>query len=76
MPAPSSPPSTAALSAEASAPLRTGGSGLGPVALVISAGISVQFGAALAVMIMPRAGAAGVVTLRLAAAALVLLLLS
>ncbi|GHI72609.1 membrane protein [Streptomyces nojiriensis] len=34
-----------------------------------------QFGAALAVMIMPRAGAAGVVTLRLAAAALVLLLL-
>ncbi|MFF2790520.1 DMT family transporter [Streptomyces sp. NPDC058049] len=51
------------------------GSGLGPVALVISAGISVQFGAALAVMIMPRAGAAGVVTLRLAAAALVLLIL-
>ncbi|MET9687376.1 EamA family transporter [Streptomyces sp. NPDC006514] len=51
------------------------GSGFGPVALVISAGISVQFGAALAVMIMPRAGAAGVVTLRLAAAALVLLLL-
>ncbi|MFJ6482262.1 EamA family transporter [Streptomyces sp. NPDC091682] len=50
-------------------------SGLGPVALVISAGISVQFGAALAVMIMPRAGAAGVVTLRLAAAALVLLVL-
>ncbi|MFJ6052442.1 EamA family transporter [Streptomyces sp. NPDC092307] len=51
------------------------GSRLGPVALVISAGISVQFGAALAVMIMPRAGAAGVVTLRLAAAAIVLLLL-
>lgn len=46
----------------------------GPVALVVAAGISVQFGAALAVMIMPRAGAAGVVTLRLAAAALVLLL--
>ncbi len=45
------------------------------MALVISAGISVQFGAALAVMIMPRAGAAGVVTLRLAAAAVVLLLL-
>ncbi|NXY98529.1 EamA family transporter [Streptomyces sp. BR123] len=51
------------------------GGRLGPVALVITAGISVQFGAALAVMIMPRAGAAGVVTLRLAAAALVLLLL-
>lgn len=46
----------------------------GPVALVVTAGVSVQFGAALAVMIMPRAGAAGVVTLRLAAAALVLLL--
>nr|WSX51249.1 EamA family transporter [Streptomyces sp. NBC_00974] len=47
----------------------------GPVALVVTAGVSVQFGAALAVMIMPRTGAAGVVTLRLAAAALVLLLL-
>ncbi|MBT2466633.1 EamA family transporter [Streptomyces sp. ISL-66] len=47
----------------------------GPVALVVTAGVSVQFGAALAVMIMPRAGAAGVVTLRLAAAALVLLLI-
>ncbi|AWZ09353.1 MULTISPECIES: EamA family transporter [unclassified Streptomyces] len=47
----------------------------GPVALVVSAGVSVQFGAAIAVMIMPRTGAAGVVTLRLAAAALVLLLL-
>lgn len=87
MPAPSSPSTTAAPSAEASVPLPAGGPagdlgggrvrdrGLGPVALVISAGISVQFGAALAVMIMPRAGAAGVVTLRLAAAALVLLLL-
>ncbi|MFB7981178.1 EamA family transporter [Streptomyces vinaceus] len=52
-----------------------GPSRFGPVALVIAAGISVQFGAALAVMIMPGAGAAGVVTLRLAAAALVLLLL-
>ncbi|MFJ3171730.1 EamA family transporter [Streptomyces roseus] len=47
----------------------------GPVALVIAAGVSVQFGAALAVLIMPRTGAAGAVTLRLAAAALVLLLL-
>ncbi|RKT06096.1 inner membrane transporter RhtA [Streptomyces sp. 3211.6] len=50
------------------------GGRFGPVALVVAAGVSVQFGAALAVMIMPRAGAAGVVTLRLAAAALVLLL--
>lgn len=48
---------------------------LGPVALVIAAGVSVQFGAALAVTIMPRVGAAGVVTLRLAAAAIVLLIL-
>ncbi|MFF4385258.1 MULTISPECIES: EamA family transporter [unclassified Streptomyces] len=90
MPAPSSSSSPAASPAVAapapspakgsgpdsgSGPESSSGSGLGPVALVISAGISVQFGAALAVMIMPRAGAAGVVTLRLAAAALVLLLL-
>ncbi|MFD3540928.1 DMT family transporter [Streptomyces sp. NPDC058662] len=76
MPAPSSSPTTlAAPPPEAAPPLRAGGNGLGPVALVVSAGVSVQFGAALAVMIMPRAGAAGVVTLRLAAAALVLLLL-
>ncbi|MFD7789214.1 DMT family transporter [Streptomyces nojiriensis] len=84
MPAPSSSSSPAASPAAAapatspakgSGPDSGSGSGLGPVALVISAGISVQFGAALAVMIMPRAGAAGVVTLRLAAAALVLLLL-
>ncbi|MER6202106.1 EamA family transporter [Streptomyces sp. NPDC001586] len=83
MPAPSSSP-TPAVSAATTAPAPTpaplpaegqGGRGLGPVALVISAGISVQFGAALAVMIMPRAGAAGVVTLRLAAAAVVLMLL-
>ncbi|MFE5807290.1 DMT family transporter [Streptomyces sp. NPDC056491] len=83
MPAPSSSSPTASPAANASAPSPAPGagsgsgpaSGLGPVALVISAGVSVQFGAALAVMIMPRAGAAGVVTLRLAAAAIVLLLL-
>ncbi|MET9809626.1 EamA family transporter [Streptomyces halstedii] len=46
---------------------------LGPVALVVAGGLSVQFGAAVAVLLMPRAGALGVVTLRLAAAALVLL---
>ncbi|MFI6473950.1 EamA family transporter [Streptomyces sp. NPDC050516] len=46
----------------------------GPVALVVAGGISVQFGAAVAVTLMPRAGAAGVVTLRLVAAAIVLLL--
>ncbi|MFE2329774.1 DMT family transporter [Streptomyces sp. NPDC059385] len=85
-PAPSSSPTTPATPAAApttaaaapaapAAPARGGAARFGPVALVISAGISVQFGAALAVTIMPRVGAAGVVTLRLAAAAIVLLLL-
>lgn len=46
---------------------------LAPVALVVAGALSVQFGAAIAVLLMPRAGALGVVTLRLAAAALVLL---
>ncbi|MGW7237220.1 EamA family transporter [Streptomyces sp. NPDC054804] len=46
---------------------------LGPVGLVLAGGISVQFGGALAVTLMPRAGALGVVTLRLLAAAIVLL---
>ncbi|MFD8980699.1 DMT family transporter [Streptomyces sp. NPDC059564] len=81
MPAPSSSPKTTtttptttapAASAPPSAPA-SARTRFGPVALVVSAGVSVQFGAALAVTLMPRAGAAGVVTLRLAAAALVLL---
>ncbi|WP_435975489.1 EamA family transporter [Streptomyces sp. Qhu_M48] len=46
----------------------------GPVGLVVAGGLSVQFGSALAVLLMPRAGAFGVVTLRLVLAALVLLL--
>ncbi|WP_149824937.1 EamA family transporter [Streptomyces tailanensis] len=46
---------------------------LGPVGLVLAGGISVQFGGALAVNLMSRAGALGVVSLRLAVAALVLL---
>ncbi|MFD3734399.1 DMT family transporter [Streptomyces sp. NPDC058632] len=46
---------------------------LGPVGLVLAGGISVQFGGALAVTLMPRAGALGVVTLRLLVAAVVLL---
>ncbi|MGW5601253.1 EamA family transporter [Streptomyces rochei] len=49
-------------------------SSLGPVGLVLAGGLSVQFGAALAVSLMPRAGALGVVTLRLVVAAVVLLL--
>lgn len=48
---------------------------LGPVALVVAGGLSVQFGAAVAVLLMPKAGALGVVTLRLAAAAVVLLVI-
>ncbi|MEU1461251.1 EamA family transporter [Streptomyces sp. NPDC005727] len=56
------------------APRRSGSFGsLGPVGLVLAGGISVQFGAAVAVTLMPRAGALGVVTLRLLAAAVVLL---
>ncbi|MFF0852228.1 DMT family transporter [Streptomyces sp. NPDC003280] len=59
------------------APRRSGSSrplgSLGPVGLVLAGGISVQFGGALAVTLMPRAGALGVVTLRLLAAAVVLL---
>uniref|UniRef100_A0AAU2JSK1 EamA family transporter n=1 Tax=Streptomyces sp. NBC_00049 TaxID=2903617 RepID=A0AAU2JSK1_9ACTN len=79
-PCPPTPTASAAASATAAAippapPAGRGSARFGPVALVIAAGISVQFGAALAVMIMPRAGAAGVVTLRLAAAAIVLLIL-
>ncbi|EDY53629.1 MULTISPECIES: EamA family transporter [Streptomyces] len=48
---------------------------LGPVGLVLAGGVSVQFGAALAVTLMPRAGALGVVALRLLVAALVLLVI-
>ncbi|GHE75113.1 membrane protein [Streptomyces spiralis] len=47
---------------------------LGPVGLVLAGGVSVQFGGALAVTLMPRAGALGVVSLRLLVAAIVLLL--
>src|SRR4051794_2259922 len=53
-------------------PRRSGS--LGPVGLLLAGGVSVQFGGALAVTLMPRAGALGVVTLRLLAAAVVLLL--
>lgn len=75
-PSPSAAPTTApAAAAPATAPQDSAAARFGPIALVVAAGVSVQFGAALAVMIMPRAGAAGVVTLRLAAAALVLLVL-
>ncbi|NEB75672.1 EamA family transporter, partial [Streptomyces sp. SID14478] len=45
----------------------------GPVGLVLTGCVSVQFGGALAVSLMPRTGAVGVVTLRLLVAALVLM---
>ncbi|MGW3283636.1 EamA family transporter [Streptomyces sp. NPDC001002] len=62
----------ASVSGEATAHRR---GSLGPVGLVLAGGVSVQFGAALAVNLMPRAGALGVVTLRLLAAAVVLLVI-
>ncbi|MEV4876154.1 EamA family transporter [Streptomyces cyaneofuscatus] len=49
------------------------GTALVPIVLVVAGGLSVQFGSAIAALLMPRAGALGVVTLRLAAAALILL---
>ncbi|MDQ0831708.1 inner membrane transporter RhtA [Streptomyces achromogenes] len=63
--------STAAPRLPGEAPGRFGS--LGPVGLVLAGGISVQFGGALAVTLMPRAGALGVVALRLLVAAVVLL---
>ncbi|WP_436845343.1 EamA family transporter [Streptomyces sioyaensis] len=46
---------------------------IGSVALVIGGIVSLQFGSSVAVLLFPRAGALGVVTLRLVVAALVLL---
>ncbi|MDX3801959.1 EamA family transporter [Streptomyces sp. AK04-3B] len=77
----STPDAAAAATAPAASPRSSGapaaGPGrfgsLGPVGLVLAGGISVQFGGALAVTLMPRAGALGVVALRLLVAAVVLL---
>ncbi|MDX3529769.1 EamA family transporter [Streptomyces sp. ID05-39B] len=65
------PVTSTGAAATASAPARWGA--LGPVGLVLAGGVSVQFGGALAVTLMPRAGALGVVALRLLVAAVVLL---
>ncbi|MFF1694760.1 DMT family transporter [Streptomyces sp. NPDC058257] len=46
----------------------------GALGLVLAGGVSVQFGGAIAVSVMPKAGALGIVTLRLAFAALVLMI--
>ncbi|WP_326628302.1 MULTISPECIES: EamA family transporter [unclassified Streptomyces] len=64
-----------AVSALDGGPVRPGGrrAALAPVALVVAGGLSVQFGSAVAALLMPRAGALGVVTLRLVVAAVVLL---
>ncbi|MFD5188163.1 DMT family transporter [Streptomyces sp. NPDC058357] len=66
-------PEVAPVLGDAAGPARRRGAALAPVALVVAGGLSVQFGSAVAVLLMPRAGALGVVTLRLAVAALVLL---
>ncbi|MFB7546921.1 DMT family transporter [Streptomyces sp. NPDC056154] len=69
------PEAVSALGRGAAGPARPGGrrAALAPVALVVAGGLSVQFGSAVAVLLMPRAGALGVVTLRLAVAALVMM---
>ncbi|MDX6362050.1 MAG: inner rane transporter RhtA [Streptomyces sp.] len=69
-----SEPSLAAAAESATTGGSRGLGALGPVGLVLAGGISVQFGGALAVTLMPRVGALGVVTLRLVVAAIVLLL--
>ncbi|MEL5957631.1 EamA family transporter [Streptomyces sp. CLV115] len=70
-------PEAASALGDAAGPARPKGKGRGaalaPVALVVAGGLSVQFGSAVAVLLMPKAGALGVVTLRLAVAALVML---
>ncbi|MBQ0829328.1 EamA family transporter [Streptomyces tagetis] len=74
-PAPAAPATSApAARPTGRGPAPGGLAALGPVGLVLAGGISVQFGGALAVTLMPRAGALGIVTLRLAVAAVVLLL--
>lgn len=71
---PTSTSTTAPVATPTAAAPRRGGS-LGPVGLVLAGGISVQFGGALAVTLMPRVGALGVVALRLLVAAVVLLVI-
>ncbi|MEU9126069.1 EamA family transporter [Streptomyces sp. NPDC048506] len=66
------PPSPEVLTAEAAAGAGARGR-IASVALVIGGIVALQFGASVAVLLFPRAGALGVVTLRLVVAALVLL---
>ena len=74
IPSTSTPAPVAHPTADSTAAPSRGGS-LGPVGLVLAGGISVQFGGALAVTLMPRVGALGVVALRLLVAAVVLLVI-
>ncbi|MBO8191015.1 EamA family transporter [Streptomyces oryzae] len=62
-------------------PLRTvtapaGPGSLGGIGLVLAGSLSVQFGSAVAALLFPRAGALGVVALRVAIAAVLLLIVS
>ncbi|MFH8370501.1 EamA family transporter [Streptomyces sp. NPDC018031] len=50
----------------------SGVAGLGGIGLVLAGGVSVQFGSAVAALLFPRAGAFGVVSLRITIAALLL----
>lgn len=71
------PPSPEVLTAEATAQAAGAAGARGritSVALVIGGIVSLQFGSSVAVLLFPRAGALGVVTLRLVVASLVLLL--
>ncbi|MCK1823561.1 EamA family transporter [Streptomyces sp. XM83C] len=74
MTTPDAPTTTSATAAQAPAAAPSARAGLGPVGLVLAGGVSVQFGGALAVKLMDRAGPLGVVSLRLLVAAVVLLL--
>ncbi|MFH8936948.1 EamA family transporter [Streptomyces griseosporeus] len=67
-------PTTTATPADSTGPALSRRAALGPVGLVLAGGVSVQFGGALAVKLMSRAGALGVVSLRLLVAAVILLL--
>ncbi|AWT43914.1 MULTISPECIES: EamA family transporter [Streptomyces] len=67
-------PTTTATPADPTGPALSRRAALGPVGLVLAGGVSVQFGGALAVKLMSRAGALGVVSLRLLVAAVILLL--
>ncbi|GHF79360.1 EamA family transporter [Streptomyces griseosporeus] len=71
---PATPTTTTATPADSTGPALSRRAALGPVGLVLAGGVSVQFGGALAVKLMSRAGALGVVSLRLLVAAVILLL--